>query len=175
MNSLFRLTGLTAEKEQQKRESFLNKIIGNYSNKPPTSDIDKIILLLVHLLRKFTSFYSSSINIYQKNYDILCNEILNELKIKNTKLNQYLNNNSKFEQNFKKTCNPLINKADLKDRIVNEFWNISLAFMNNDKNNINTDSKCDMSRYENDYREIEVLGKGGFGWYIFVYIYILIY
>eukprot|EP01084_Bolivina_argentea_P054613 100152_1 len=171
---------ITIKEEEQNRKEFLNK----HSIKQPRKkekgekreydkvSVHKILLLLVHLFKKFCAFNSGNCSTFQKTFQILINEI-RDIGICGKYLMKLLVDADDFKQSFKQTFKSFITKADIKDPIVNEFWCLSYA-LGGKSHNINPShthnpsdsthiSHTHTSRYTTDYEEIEVLGSGGFG------------
>lgn len=183
------------EEEQQRRDQFLQRKSKNVpsaskrdkggkdrtkkvkKSKDKKHDYDKVtiqkvLLLLVHLLKKFTAFSSSSSTQYTKIWATLINEIC-AVGLESKYLLKLLSNEMDFKQSFKSVFRSFMAKADVKDPIVNEFWAQTYT-LNKSHNNYSTQSDQTLlaaisnphsysSRYTTDYEEIEVLGSGGFG------------
>lgn len=169
------------EEEQQRRDKWL-KDKHKKSKKKNKKDkheydkvsIHKILLLLVHLLKKFTASHSYTSSQYSKNFTLLKNE-LSDIGIRGKYLTKILMEEFHFKQTFKEMFRTFMNKADVKDPILNEFYSQTYTLnknLYNDTNNVehglltalnNNETHDSSSRYKVDYEEIEVLGSGGFG------------
>eukprot|EP01083_Nonionella_stella_P109635 319892_1 len=177
--------GIGIEEEQQKRNKFLQSKSTTKRHKKDKKDkvkkekheydkisIHKILLLLVHLLKKFSAWNSFTSSQYTKIFATLINEML-ELGISGKYLMKLLNDELGFKQSFKSVFKASMTQADVKDPIVNEFWCQSYALNTGNKNYnplqseqgliLSANNDNPQSRYSVDYQEIEVLGSGGFG------------
>ena len=134
--------------------------------------IHKVLLLLVHLLKKFCAFNSSASSQYTKIFTTLIHEVF-AVGVQGKYLVKLLSDERDFKQSFKSVFRSFMAKADVKDPIVNEFWCQTYA-LNKSHSSYNTQSDQGLlaaipnpqtysSRYSTDYEEIEVLGSGGFG------------
>ena len=125
--------GIGIEEEQKRRNQFLQNIQAPKSEKKKKFKkskqkseydkvtIQKILLLLVHLLKKFSALNSSTMSTYTNIFSTLTKEIL-EIGFSGKYLMKLLSDDLDFKSTFKSVFSSFMTKADAKDPIVNEFW-----------------------------------------------------
>lgn len=166
-------TPSASKRERQRdRTKKVKKSKGDRREKKSEYDkvtINKLLLLLVHLLKKFCAFNSSASSQYSKIFTTLIHEVF-AVGVGGKYLAKLLSDELDFKQSFKSVFRSFMAKADVKDPIVNEFWCQTYALHScyhtqSDQGLMAAipNSQTYSSRYSTDYEEIEVLGSGGFG------------
>ncbi|ETO28572.1 hypothetical protein RFI_08558 [Reticulomyxa filosa] len=91
--------------------------------------LHRLLLMVVHLLRKWTALCSRNFTMFNHNYITLINEIVECLELERHEyLQSIIQDSSLFENVFRSVFKTYINKGDIKDPIVNDFWVQSLTF-----------------------------------------------
>eukprot|EP00494_Astrolonche_serrata_P030273 UN30540 len=124
-------------------------------------------LLMVHLLKKFCSFNSSSSNEFKKSFSFLCTDLHN-LGCLPSHVFDLIGEESIFAKKFKQCFKAQISRAnEVLEPIIGQFWNQTYTVENTQKDDladvVDEAQATQISRYEQDFTQLEELGEGGFG------------